>query len=310
MTTFVDIVGRSNISELEKDGNSSQSWKNLNLCSDTSGTSIYRDDHSQYPYSDIVHFNVSSSNHLANQLQRDQSSGEFSDETFREDLISSDGQGSQDSNGLCQRASFLVSSHPENFRESTGGNSLLHKGTCSSSDIGMDIHNAVHKQEDEASLPLSCVNMVLNDGYPHDMKFQRSAKSDMVYRSSNSFSNEEIVEHLRRVEDDILINDVESSAFGTVENSIISNIMSMNFDDEADGHHSSSWNSVNTGQSRLSFTNQDGIPSHGIDLDSFRNISQLSKQCSAADYEGNKEHYLCKPQYQGNSNTYFHFFLK
>ncbi|XP_019198505.1 PREDICTED: uncharacterized protein LOC109192361 isoform X2 [Ipomoea nil] len=292
-TTFVDIVGRSNISEPEKDGNSSQNWKNLNLCLDTSGTSINRDDLSQDAYSDIVHFNVSSSSHL----QRDQSSVEFSDETFREDLISSDGQGSQDSNGLYQRTSFLVPSHSENFRESTGGNLLLHKGTCSSSNIGMDMHKAVHKQEDEASLPLSCVNMVLNDGY-HDMKFQRSAKSDMVYRSSNSFSNEEIVEHLRRIEDDILTNDVESSAFGTIENSIISNIMSMNFDDEADGHHSSSWNSLNTGQSRLSFTNQDGIPSHGVDLESFRNFSQLSKQCSAADYEGNKEHYLSKPQYQ------------
>ncbi|CAH9054992.1 unnamed protein product [Cuscuta epithymum] len=328
-TTFVDIVGRSSSSDLENDGNSSQSWKNSNLRSDISGSSISREDYNQDPYSDTLHFSVSSSNYLSNQLQRDQSqdpysdtphfnvpssnylsnqmqrdqsSGEFSDETFREDLISSDGQGSQDSNGLWQRTSFIDSSHPENLRESTGGHLLLNnnKGTSSFSDIGLNLHSsaAVYKQEDEASLPLSCANLVLSEGH-HDMKFQRSAKADMVYRSSNSFSNEEIVEHLRRIEDDLLSNDADISAFGPVESSIISNFMSMNFDDEAGGHHGSSRNSVNFGQSRLPLTNQNGILSQVNDLEPpFRNISQMPKPCPGVEYEANKEHYLCNPQYQ------------
>ncbi|VFQ64751.1 unnamed protein product [Cuscuta campestris] len=326
-TSFVDIVGRSSRSDPENDGNSSHSWKSLNLSPDMSGLSISRDDYIKDSYSDTQHFNASSSNNLANQMQinqghdpysetphsnvssssyvashmqRDQNSGEFSDEMFREDLISPDSQGSRDSNGLWKMASIVDSSHPENYRENTGGHlPLNNKGTCSSA-IGLSLHNStVHKQEDEASLPLSCANLVLSEGYP-DMKFQRSAKTDMVYRSSNSFSNEEIVEHLRRIEDDILSNDVESPAFSPVESSIISNIMSMNFDDEAGGYHSSSRNIANFGQTRLPLTNQNSIPSQGDALEpSFLNIGQLPKPCSGTDYDGHNDHYLCKPpQYQ------------
>lgn len=151
-------------------------------------------------------------------------------------------------------------------------------------------HRSLHNEVEEVSSPLSIVNSTLLDGL-HDLKFQSSVKSDTIYRGSNSFSNEEIVEHLRRAENDCLNNYEESSASSPGKNSIISNIFAVDFgsrDNSLTLHHSlsglcnepngqhDSWKSLENGQG-FSFMKQDGSSSQRADLDSSSwNISVIS----------------------------------
>ncbi|MFS7957802.1 putative RNA recognition motif domain, nucleotide-binding alpha-beta plait domain superfamily [Helianthus anomalus] len=103
-------------------------------------------------------------------------------------------------------------------------------------------------------------NSLLSNGY------------DRIYGGSKSFFNEEIVEQLRRLDDSSLADDDENSA--AVENSIISNILSMDFDgcedsvlprtvtglfEGKDGRHGSSWSFQNSDHSRFSFANEDSV---------------------------------------------------
>lgn len=155
--------------------------------------------------------------------------------------------------------------------------------------------NAVNNYADEpSSKQTTCTNSVLNDGY-NEKRFESLVNSDMIYKSSKSFSNEEIVEHLRRLDDDNLMDNDENSA--AVESSIISNILSMDFDEcddsvlpqtvtglfeGKDGRHGSSWNFQNSDQSRFSFANGQG------------HINYLQ------DSEENQDS-IYKPHYQGMS---------
>ncbi|KAL3339466.1 hypothetical protein AABB24_028197 [Solanum stoloniferum] len=287
MSASVD-VGLCNSSGAEKDRNCSEDSRTLDLCSNLSPVTINKDNLAQEPYSDTLLFEVPSSNHLVNHLPRDQNSIEISDEPFREDSISIDGQRSKDSNSISQRA-FLMFSHSAKCTGDSGGHLLMHR-TCSLSNNGTE-HRSLHNEVEEASPPLSCVNSTKIDGL-HDLKFQSSVKSDTIYRGSNSFSNEEIVEHLRRTRNDCLNNYDESSAFSPVKNSMNSNILAMNFgsrDDsltlrhsltglcnEPNGQHDS-WK-LHSGQG-FSFMKQDGSSSQRADLNSSsRNISLISKQ--------------------------------
>lgn len=295
MTTFVDIVGRSNCAAQEKDGNIPEDRRILNLCSESSSVTVSGDAHAEVPYSVPSLFKISSSNHIANGLFNSSP-----DEPLREGSLLSNNQGSKDMCGSSDMASFLHSLYPANVSEDSGGPSSLHKKTHSMSGFTVD-HNPVYSREDEASLPIRCVNFVANDSY-QEMKFQNSAKSDRIYRSSKSFSNEEIVEHLRRIDDDNLFNDEENSGLDAVESSIISNIMSIDFDscedsltmpnglsellDEADGLGGSSWSSLNSDQSGYSFVKQDGF------------ASQMAASI-LPEYGENKDQYSCKPQYPG-----------
>ncbi|XP_059309131.1 uncharacterized protein LOC132060223 isoform X1 [Lycium ferocissimum] len=310
MTTFVDIVGRPNSSGAERDGNSTEDCRILNLSSDVSSVTISKDNHGHETYPDKTLFKVPSSNHIVNHLQN-QNSVDFSDEPFREDYTSFDGQRLEDSNNMDQKA-FLMSSVSAQSTENSGGHLLVHR-SCSPSSNGMD-YGALHNQVDEASLPVSCVTAVLNEGF-HDLKFQSSVKSDRVYRSSTSFSNEEIVEHLRRIDGDNLTN-YQDSSFNAVESTIISNIMSMDLDscDDSTALHRSfagsygesvgkhgAWNSLHSDQSGFSFVKQDDFSRQGGDLESsFRkNIGQISKNSSTLqDFRENKEHYVHKAPYQ------------
>ncbi|XP_009790896.1 uncharacterized protein [Nicotiana sylvestris] len=307
MTSFVD-VGLSNSSRAEKDGNSSEDSRILDLCSNLSSIPINKDNHAQETYSDRVLFEVPSPNQPVNHL-RDQNTTEISDEPFREDSTSFDGQRSKDLNSICQEP-FLMSSRSAKCTEDYGGNSLLHRA-CSSSINGME-HRSLHNQAEETLPPLSCVNSTLNDGL-HDLKFQSSVKSDTIYRGSNSFSNEEIVEHLRRTENGSLNNFDESSAFNPVKNSIISNILAMDFgscENSLTSRHSltglcnepngqrGSWNSLHSGQG-FSFMKQDGFSSQRADLDSSSNISLMSNQSSILhDFRERKEQHMHESQYQ------------
>ncbi|XP_060184015.1 uncharacterized protein LOC132613799 isoform X1 [Lycium barbarum] len=293
-------VRLSNISDAEKDGNCNEDSGLFDLCSNLCSGTINKDNHAQEPYSDTLIFEVPTSNHLVSHLPRDPNSIEISDESFREDSISFDGQRSKDS------------SHSAKCTGGSGGHSLMHRRTCSLSNNAME-HRSLHNEAEEASPPRSCVNSTLIDGL-HDLKFQSSVKSDTIYTGSNSFSNEEIVEHLRRTENDCLNNYDESSAFSPVNDSKISNILTWDFgsrDDsltlrhsltglcnEPNGQHGS-WKSLHSCQG-FSFMKQDGSSSQRADLDSSSsNISLMSKQSSILqDFREKKEQHMLESQYQ------------
>lgn len=313
MSAFVD-VGLCNSSGAEKVRNCSGDSRTLDLCSNLSPETINKDNLAQEPYSDTLLFEVPSSNHLVNHLPRDQNSIEISDEPFREDSISIDSRRLKDLNSINQRA-FLMSSHSAKCTGDSGGHSLMHRRTCSLSNNGTE-HRSLHNEVEEASPPLSCVNSTMIDGL-HDLKFQSSVKSDTIYRGSNSFSNEEIVEHLRRTRNDCLNNYDKSSAFSPAKNSMNLNILAMNLgsrDDsltlrhsitglcnEPNGQHDS-WKFLHSGQG-FSFMKQDGSSGQRADLNSSSsNISLISKQASILDdFRENKEQHMLDSQYQSKS---------
>lgn len=293
MTTFVDIVGQSNFScpvedeIINEDGN---------LCSKFSSVTINGDVHAGIPYS-VAKTSEVSSNHLGIGLCWEQQFKDIPDEPFTEGSLLYENQGSKDSSCSSQRDCSLQQPYSASISVDLCSPTLLHKKSHTLSDVFAD-HNVVNSYEDEASLPFRCVNSVLNDEC-NEMKFRNFAKSDRIYRNSSSFSNEEIVDHLRRIDDDNLTNIKENSALDAVESSIISNIMSMDFDScddslrlpsgsseslvETDGLRGSSWNSLNGIQSGFSFPEQ-------------------ANQVAGAvlpDFRDKKEQYLCKPQYRG-----------
>ncbi|KAK6136200.1 hypothetical protein DH2020_030032 [Rehmannia glutinosa] len=288
ITTFVDIVGRSNCAALEKDGNVPEDRRISNLCSELSSVTISGDMQAGEPYSFPSMFKMSCSNHIGNGLFEN---------TPDEPSLLSDDQGSK-GNCSSNRGFFVHPPYPAINSEDSGVPSFLHKKTHSVNGFTLD-HNPVHNHEDEAALPIRCVNSVLTDSC-QEMKFQNSAKSDRIYRSSKSFSNEEIVEHLRRIDDGDLNNDKENSVLDAVESSIISNIMSIGLDscedsltmpkglseflDETDGLGGSSWSSGNSDQSGYSFVKQEGF------------ANQMAESI-LPEYGNKKEQYLCKPQY-------------
>ncbi|KAL6565342.1 hypothetical protein OROGR_002293 [Orobanche gracilis] len=293
MTTFVDIVGRSNCAALEKDRNIIEDRRISNLSSEPPSITSNGDRQAGEPYSFPTMSKTPCSNHIGNGLVP----------TFL-----SDDQESTDSKN---RAFFDHPSYPAIVSEDSSGPALLHKRS----------HIASGFSGDHDPVPIRCVNSVLTDPCQEmkvqnsaksdrifndscqEMKFQNSAKSDRIYRSSNSFSNEEIVEHLRRIDDGDQSNDKEKSILDAVESSIISNIMSIGLDscedsltmtkglsdflDETDGLGGSSWSSLNSNQSGCSFVKQERCANHmaGSILPEHGDI---------------KEQYLCKPQYPGS----------
>lgn len=193
---------------------------------------------------------------------------EQSDVTLNITKEQSGDKGWEDSIGDSQKVfldpSEVIKSH------SSGGYDWWNMESCSQNG------NGVNSYADEGVKQSTCTN----DGY--EKRSESLGKSDRIYRSSKAFSNEEIVEHLRRLDDDdnTLVNDDENSA--AVESSIISNILSMDFDgsddavlpglfDGKDGWHAN--------RSRFSFANEQG----------FGNQDSVENQDS-----------IYKPQYQAS----------
>ncbi|KAL0317491.1 UNVERIFIED_CONTAM: putative general negative regulator of transcription C16 [Sesamum angustifolium] len=293
LATFVDIVGRSNSAAPGKEGNSPEDRRILDLSSELSAATINGDIHAEEPYPVPNLLKVSSFSHMRNELFKSSP-----DEPLRGDSLLSNTQGSKDTCGSSHRTFFLHPSYPANLSEDSGGPALLHKKTRSENDFNLN-QNLVDNRDIEASLPITYVNSMLNDSR-QELKFPSTAKSDRIHRNSKSFSNEEIVERLQRIDDDNFTNVEENSASDAVESSIISNIMSIDFDsceyslamtnalseylDETDGLGGSSWSSLNSDLSGYSFVIQDGF------------ASQMPRSI-LPDYGDNKEQYLCKPQY-------------
>ncbi|XP_059666135.1 uncharacterized protein LOC132311967 [Cornus florida] len=229
----------------------------------------------------------------------------------REELVSSDDQRSKDSDSSSQTGCLFPSSYP--VKDHSINHAWQHKETCSLGDFDVD-GCTVNNHVDEASIQVTPLNSIPIDGYD-ERKFQNSAESDRIFRSSNSFSNEEIIEQLRRLDNDNSAND-DNLALNAVESSIISNILSMDFDacddsltlphslaelfEDTDRHHGSSWNLNNSDQSGFSFAKQKDFVNQVTDLESssLSSIGHTSKNYSA--FQGsvqNKESYFCKPQH-------------
>ncbi|THG23681.1 hypothetical protein TEA_023043 [Camellia sinensis var. sinensis] len=230
----------------------------------------------------------------------------------REDFLSFDDQRSKGSDTLSQESSVLPSSYPIRISDRSNGRAQQPKEMCSLSDFNVKC-STVHSHVDEASMPFSCVNSILSDGY-NERKFHSSIESDRNFRSSNSFSNEEIVEHLRRLDNDNITNDDDSSALDAVESSIISNILSLDFDScdnsstlshslaelfDGNGGRHGSWNFRNSEKSMFSFAKEENSVNQATDLDSsFSNIGQVSKRCALLpDSMEHEDHYFCGPQH-------------
>ncbi|KAI7980253.1 CCR4-NOT transcription complex subunit 4 [Camellia lanceoleosa] len=234
----------------------------------------------------------------------------------REDFLSFDDQRSKGSDTLSQESSVLPSSYPIRISDRSNGRAQQPKEMCSLSDFNVKC-STVHNHVDEASMPFSCVNSILSDGY-NERKFHSSIESDRNFRSSNSFSNEEIVEHLRRLDNDNITNDDDSSALDAVESSIISNILSLDFDScddsstlshslaelfDGNGGRHGSWNFRNSEKSMFSFAKEENSVNQATDLDSsFSNIGQVSKRCALLpDSMEHEDHYFCGLQHHVSS---------
>ncbi|KAA8539366.1 hypothetical protein F0562_026058 [Nyssa sinensis] len=229
---------------------------------------------------------------------------------LREDLICFDDQRLKVSDKLGQTACLRPSYYPVTISDHSRAHGWQHKETASFSDFDAD-RNSLNNHVDEASIQFTRVNSISIDGY-NERNFQSSAESDRIFRCPNSFSNEEIVEHLRRLDDGNMTNDDNNPALDAVESSIISNILSMDFDacddsltlphslaelfDETEGWHGSSWNFNNSDRSRFSFAEHEGFANQSNLESSFRNTDHLSKKYSVLhDSLENKESYLWEP---------------
>ncbi|GAA0141773.1 ubiquitin-protein ligase [Lithospermum erythrorhizon] len=309
ITTYVDVLGRPSSSDAENDGNIVEDKRIPNLCSDLSSLTVDKDTHDQNLYSDPRLSKPSSSDHLMKGFSME--SRDITDAPYREDFRSLNAQGS-DSCNVLNNIAFLHQSYPTETQEKSVGQFSVYEMSHSTSNFSFD-HNVVQIQEDEAPSSFTSGNSVLDNGF-HETKFQTFAKTDRIYRGSNSFSNEEIVEHLRRIDDDKWGNDDENSALAALESRVISNIISkildtvddslklpdglseINDDNNNKGHHGSSWNSNNSDNTYFPYMKQDICATQMADYRSSFS-GHMSRNCSILqDLGESKEHYLSKHQ--------------
>ncbi|XP_076900103.1 uncharacterized protein LOC143554134 [Bidens hawaiensis] len=278
MTSFVDIVGRSHSSGLDKDISLVSQGQIPSLCSDLFSVCI----NDKTGDSDIV----SSKSSTYSEPFREAS--QPADPTLKDTNIIK-----EPSCSTLDKQKSLDSSYPVEAFKSYSDQAWWQ--TESSSQNGFGVNNYA----DETLIQSTCTKPGLNDGYDGN-SFGSLTKADRIYRGSKSFSNEEIVEHLRRLDDDSRVDNDENSA--AVESSIISNILSMDFDgcDNSVLPHSvtglferkdvghSSWSFQNSDQSRFSFANEKGHSNQELGRFS---VFQNSREIQDSVY---------KPQYQGS----------
>lgn len=299
MTSFVDIVGRSCNSGLDKDVSSIAKGQMLNSRSDLSSVCNNRSNHDKVEGSELL----SSKSSTPGQITDGMVNSKLYSEPFREasklaDLVLEDTNITKEHTGLALDLQSSLDPYSSEVIKNNNDHDWWHKDSSSWNGCG------VNSYADEEFKQSTCTDCVLNDGY-NENKFESLSKSDRIYRCSKLFSNEEIVEHLRRIDDDNLVNDDEENS-AAVESSIISNILSLDFDecddsdlpqtvaglfDGKDGRHGSSWNFQNSDQSRFSFANDQGNINHVLDKLSVFHDSGENQDC------------VYKPQYQGTPIT-------
>ncbi|KAL8193029.1 hypothetical protein R6Q57_027477 [Mikania cordata] len=247
MTSFVDVVGRPCNSGSDKDIGSVSEGQMLSLCSDMSSICLI----DKTGDSGLV----SSSSSTYSEPFREAS--KLADLTLKDTNIIKERNGSALDSPI-----FIVPSYPAEVLESYSDQARWQMESGSQNGFG------VNNYADEAFKQFTHTKTDGDNG----KRFGSLAKSDRMYGGSKSFSNEEIVEHLRRLDDNSLLDNDENSA--AVESSIISNILSMDFDGCDDSvlpqtvsglfegkvaRHGSSWSSQNSNQSRFSFANEKGL---------------------------------------------------
>ncbi|KAF5770826.1 putative transcription factor C2H2 family [Helianthus annuus] len=281
MTSFVDIVGRSSNSGSDKDISSVSQGQIPSLCSDMSSVCI----NDKTTDSDLV----SSKSSTYSEPFREAS--KLADSTLKDTNIIKERSGS-----ALDSQTSLNSSYPVEVIKDYSDQAWWQMESSSQNGFG------VNNYAEEAFKQSTSTNTkpVLNDGYD-EQRFGSLAKSDRIYGGSRSFSNEEIVEHLRRLDDDSRVDNDENSA--AVESSIISNILSMDFDgcddsvlpqtvtglfERKDLGHGSSWSFQNSDHSRFSFANENG-----------HNNQELGRFSAFQDSREIQDS-VYKPQYQGS----------
>lgn len=351
ITTFVDIVGRSCSNGIEKDGNVADDRGVENSRCDLSSVAYQKDNHFGTAHTSEMLPNKFSSSLLSDELPmnrefkepfRDTSNlwgggrsdaipcEEFIEEqssltldsdkqmlhdpssVVRDDSLSLDSIRLKDCGSLGLSAPSLSPSSASTTSEDPRIYTWRHGESLNLSEY--NVGNVVNNNMDAASITSA---RSMSDLY-NERKFQNSAKSDRIYRSSNSFSNEEIVEHLRRLDDHDRPVEAQNPACKAVEDSIISNILSLDLDagddssnsrpgvpgffGQTDGQHSSSWSLYNNDQSMLSFTKQHTFVNQLCDVDSaFSDIGHDLKKCSAPKDSGENKHYSSISRHHGTS---------
>ncbi|KAG9145849.1 hypothetical protein Leryth_020189 [Lithospermum erythrorhizon] len=267
ITTFVDVVGRPNSSDSEKDGNIVEDKRILNLCSDLSSLTFDKDLHDKKPYSGHRLYKASSSDHLMKGFHVE--STDIPNAPYREDFRYLNIQGSNSCNHMSHR-SFLHTSCPKDIQEDSVGQFSLYEMSHSASNYSKE-HNSVPIQEDGAPPSITSVNSVPDDRFL-ETKFQSSAKTDRIYR--------EILD----IGDDL---------------SKLPNSLSEIDDDSNKFHHSPSWNSQNSDNTCFPFVKQDIYATQMADYGtSFSNNSRhMSSNCSLhLDLGESQDHYSYKSQ--------------
>lgn len=276
MTSFVDIVGRSCNSGSDKDISPVSEGQMPSLCSDMSSVCIT--DKTQD--SDLV----SSKSSTYSEPFREAS--KLADLTLKDTNITKEHSGS-----ALDSQSSLNLSYPAEVFKNYSDQAWWQIESSSQNGFGVNNH------ADEAFKQSTCTKPVLDDGYGN--RFESLSKSDRIYRGSKSFSNEEIVEHLRRLDDDSRVDDDENSA--AVESSIISNILSMDFDgcddsvlphsvsglfERKDAGHGS-WNFQNSEHSRFSFANEKANSNHELGrFSAFQDSREIQDNAYKPQYQG------------------------
>lgn len=334
-TTFVDIVGRPSSSSTERDGNVAGDRMVANLSLELSSVEIHKESHVEAPNSDpVIHTNVFASKKEIKEPYGEPSfscslgshEGTLSGACIRENSGRQSDYGKQTLHAPCSTVkddkesrsfSLEIPFYPPCYTSKTSDFSSnhvrQHGQSCYVSDYSTSL-NAGQSNKNVNSAFTSANSM--SDGY-NENKFQSSAKSDRIYRSSKSFSNEEIVEHLRRLDDDEIISAAQDPSLDAAERSIISNIMSLSLnpaDDLSDLHPSvtgsfnhtdrrrgSSFNLYNSDQSMFSFGNQEGFANQiaGMESNFIDGGQDAIKFSSHHDLGESKDRYLRKPQYLG-----------
>nr|DAD27903.1 TPA_asm: hypothetical protein HUJ06_029371 [Nelumbo nucifera] len=217
--------------------------------------------------------------------------------------------------GRTVKASEVVISQVSNLPHlpnHSSGHYLWQNGDpCSASNLGNIGPRAVHRRVDEAYVPFNSGDLSSN-GHCEN-KISSSTELDGFSESSNLFSSIEKGKCLARFSDDVG-NAEKNAASEMGESSIISNILSMDFDvwgdsltspqnfakllNEANRQHGSqkiesSWKVQNNNQSRFSFARQDEFRNEGSDFES--PFSSIPKKYSM--FQGaleNRDHFMEK----------------
>lgn len=346
-STFLDVVGRpSSKNGPEKDAIVAEDRRNLSGSSELSLVGIDKENHVKGATTDAMPCRkFSSSNHLGNGLPMNKEFQEPNREQLnlwgggRADVSARDAltkelpgsvldSGDQNLHGPCalrddficfgdgrlsgarslsQAVPLLPPSHPLKTSGDSRNYASQHGETRYGNNYNVGL-NTVNNNVDLASVAYASS---ANVGY-NDKKFLTSAKSDRIYRSSNSFSSEEIVEHLRRLDDNEESTDAQNPALEALESSIISNIMSLDLDDgddslilnppsavglfdHTDRRYGSGWNLCNNDKSLFSFTKQQSFDRQLNDLDSFNDIGHDLKKCSLPRDSWENENYTHLP---------------